>query len=359
MQTLWQNLRYGAGAFIKPVAVALLAALALALSLGAAQSVPQSPRRLLPDGYVKVEGAATDSATGLPKRILHRAGGITLVLIPAGEFMMGSPPDEAERMGDEDRHRRIIRRPFYISETEVTVAQFRRFVAATKYKTDAEAGTPLDAHRTGSFAAVPHGDREWSLIANWRYPFPNLREYRRRDDHPVVHVSWNDAQRFCAHFGFQLPTEAQWEYAARAGSQTSYFWGDRAEDGVGFANVNDEQARRRFKDTGRTLLFDDGAALVTKVGSYRPNAWGLYDMVGNVLEWVEDAYVHCYPGDGADESAATGNGSDGGDGKTGRVLRGGSWLDSPSYLRSAARVTMEEAARRDFIGFRVVKRLEP
>ncbi|NOT59145.1 MAG: SUMF1/EgtB/PvdO family nonheme iron enzyme [Acidobacteria bacterium] len=353
MQTLWQDLRYGAGVFIKQPALALLAALALALSLGAAQSVAQSPSRLLPDGYVKAKGAATDSATGLPKRVLHRASGVTLVLIPAGEFSMGSPTGEAERMDGEDQHRRIIHQPFYLGETEVTVAQFRRFVAATKYKTDAEAGTPLDAHRVGSFAALPHGDRTWSLLANWRNPFPNLPEYRRRDEHPVVHVSWNDAQRFCAHFGFQLPTEAKWEYAARAGSQTSYFWGDRAQDGADFANVNDEQARRRFKDTGQTLPFDDGAALVTNVRRYRPNAWGLYDMVGNVLEWVEDAYVHCYPGDGADESAATG------DNKAGRVLRGGSWLDSRTYLRSAVRVTMEEAARRDFIGFRIVKRLEP
>lgn len=353
MQTLWQNLCGGACALIRQPAMTLLAVLSLALSPGAAQSVPQSSRRLLPDGYVKALGAATDSTTGLPKRILHRASGVTLVLIPAGEFIMGSPPDKAERMGDEDRHRRIIRQPFYLGETEVTVAQFRRFVAATKYKTDAEAWTPLDAHRVGSFAALLHGDRAWSLVANWRYPFPNLPEYRRRDEHPVVHVSWNDAQRFCAHFGFQLPTEAQWEYAARAGSQTSYFWGDRAEEGAGFANVNDEQARRRFKDAGQPLAFDDAAALVTNVRRYRPNAWGFYDMAGNVLEWVEDAYVHCYPGDGAGESAATG------DNKAGRVLRGGSWLDSPPYLRSAVRVTMEEVARRDFIGFRVAKRLEP
>lgn len=307
----------------------------------------------LPDGYAPVPGAAKDAATGLPQRILHQASGMVLILIPAGAFVMGSPKAEANRMDSENQHRRIIRQPFYLGETEVTVAQFRRFVAVTKYKTDAEAGTPLDAHRVGSFAALPHGDRAWSLLANWRNPFPNLPEYRRRDEHPVVHVSWNDAQRFCSHFGFQLPTEAQWEYAARAGSQTSYFWGDQAEDGAGFANVNDEQARRRFKDTGQTLRFDDRAALVKNVRRYRPNAWGLYDMVGNVLEWVEDAYVHCYPGDGADESAAAG------DNKAGRVLRGGSWLDSPTYLRSAVRVTMEEAARRDFIGFRVVKSLKP
>jgi formylglycine-generating enzyme required for sulfatase activity len=319
--------------------------------LSASVVMAQAPRPL-PNGYTPAHGTAIDTATGLPKRIVHRASGIVLVLIPAGEFVMGSPITEANRLNSEDQHRRVIRQPFYIGETEVTVAQFRRFVTATQYKTDAEAGTPLDVHRVGSFAAVPHGDRAWSLIANWRNPFPNLPEYRRHDDHPVIHVSWNDAQRFSQHFGFQLPTEAQWEYAARADSQSSYFWGEKAEDGAAFGNVKDEQARRRFKDVGQTLPFNDGAALIMNVRRYRPNAWGLYDTVGNVLEWVQDAYVRCYPGDGADESAATS------DGKTGRVLRGGSWLDSPTHTRSAVRVTMIESARRDFIGFRVVKKIE-
>lgn len=318
-----------------------------------AQTSPQQKRRL-PDGYVPAQGTTTDTATGLPKRVIHKASGIALVLIPAGEFVMGSPKNEANRLNGEDQHRRIIRQPFYMGEAEVTVAQFRRFVNATGYKTDAEAGTPLDRFTVGSFAAVPHGDRDWSLAANWRNQFPNLPEYRVRDDHPVIHVSWNDAKRFSEHFGFQLPTEAQWEYAARAGTQTSYFWGEKAEDGFGFGNVKDQQAGRRFKDVGQPLPFDDGAALITKVGSYRPNAWGLYDMVGNVVEWVEDVFVRCYPGDGADESAATGDAS-----KSGRVLRGGSWLDSPTHTRSAVRVSMLAAARRDFIGFRIVKRIEP
>lgn len=327
--------------------------LLVAVATFALAQVSTQQQRRLPDGYVAAPGSATDAATGLPKRVIHKLSGVVLVLIPAGEFVMGSPKSEANRLNSEDQHRRVIRQPFYLGETEVTVAQFRRFVTATKYKTDAESGRPLDRFTVGSFAAVPQGDREWSLVANWRNPLPNLPEYRARDNHPVIHVSWNDAKRFAEHFGFQLPTEAQWEYAARAGTQTSFFWGERAEDGARHANVCDERARRRFKDVGEPFPFDDGAALVTKAGSYRPNSWGLYDMVGNVLEWVEDVYIHCYPGDGADESAAIG------DDKTGRVLRGGSWLDSPTHTRSAARVTMEQAARRDFIGFRVVKRIEP
>ncbi len=338
-------------AILLPIGSTLV--LLLAISNAFAQASPQQKRHL-PDGYVPAQGTVSDATTGLPKRIIHKASGVALVLIPAGEFVMGSPKNEADRMNGEDQHRRIIRQPFYMGETEVTVAQFRRFVTTTNYKTDAEAGTPIDRFTVGSFAAVPHGDRDWSLAANWRNQFSNLPEYRVRDDHPVIHVSWNDAKRFSEHFGFQLPTEAQWEYAARAGTSTSYFWGEKAEAGAGFGNVKDEQARRRFKDVGQTLAFDDGAALITKVGSYRPNAWGLYDTVGNVVEWVDDVFVHCYPGDGADETAMIGDTS-----KSGRVLRGGSWLDSPMHTRSAARVTMLAAASRDFIGFRIVKRIEP
>ncbi len=328
------------------VAVILLA------SGDTAQTSAQKANRL-PDGYVAARGATTDAKTGLPKRIMHTASGVVLVLIPAGEFWMGSPKNEANRLEGEDRHRRIIRQPFYLGETEVTVAQFRRFSSASKYQTDAERGVPITTETFGSFATVPTGDREWSAVTNWRNPFPNLSDYHLQDTHPVVHVSWNDAKRFSEFFGFQLPTEAQWEYAARAGTQTSYFWGERAEDGASFANVADAVARRRFKNWGAGFSFADGTELLATVGRYRPNAWGLYDMIGNALEWVEDAFVRCYPGDGADETAVTD------DARSARVLRGGSWLDSPTHTRSAVRVTMSQPARRDFIGFRVVKRIEP
>lgn len=320
------------------------------LSAAFAQRLPQK----LPEGYVAAPGTSRDAVTGLPKRILHRASGIALVLIPAGEFLMGSPPqDTTQHRGLETQHRRVIRQPFYLGETEVTVAQFRRFVAATKYQTDAERGTPLDTHRQGSFASESQGDREWSTITNWRNPFPNLPDYRLNEKHPVVHVSWNDAQQFSAHYGFQLPTEAQWEYAARAGTQTRYFWGDDEAGGKGYANVTGSEAKRRFPSRNQLYSFDDGVALLASVGRYRPNAWGLYDMVGNVLEWVEDRFVSCYPGDGADESAVRTSDSDG------HGLRGGSWLDGPDYGRSAVRVTMVAAARRDFIGFRVAKAIAP
>ncbi|HYN84584.1 MAG TPA: SUMF1/EgtB/PvdO family nonheme iron enzyme, partial [Pyrinomonadaceae bacterium] len=308
----------------------------------------------LPQGVAAARGAAVDAKTGLPTRVVHRASGVTLVLIPAGEFVMGSADSEEGRTDEERRHRRVVRSPFYLGETEVTVAQFRRFVRAARYLTDAERGTPDGGHARGAFSAVAGGDREWNRRASWRNAFPNFRDYRPRESHPVVHVSWNDARRFASHYGLSLPTEAQWEYAHRAGGAARFPWGDREADGAGRGNVADASGARRFPSWNMLFTFDDGAALVAAAGSYRANAWGLRDMTGNVQEWCEDAYLADYPADGADESAARAR-TDDVDAQ--RVLRGGSWLDGPQQTRSAARAAMRPSARRDFIGFRVALRL--
>lgn len=301
---------------------------------------------------VPASGASIDTATGLPTRIVHKASGIALVLIPAGEFQMGSPPDEKDRLSNERQHRRIISKPFYLGETEVTVEQFRKFVRATKYLTDAERGAEEGGHQKGAFASMPDGDREWSATASWHNPFPNLAEYRMRDDHPVVQVSWNDARRFCEHFGLQLPTEAQWEYAARAGSCTRFIWGDSEAGGNGYGNVQDISGRKRFSRWNLSFPFDDGVVLLSAVGKYRPNAWKLRDMVGNVTEWCEDAYRKDYPVDVKDESAVTGESN------SARVMRGSSWLDAPDANRSAKRFGFAPQGRRDFIGFRVAMMAE-
>ena len=297
---------------------------------------------------VRATGAALDEKTGLPVRVVHRASGIVLVLIPAGEFLMGSPADEVGRGRREDQHRRLIRQPFYLGETEVTVAQFRKFAQATKYETDAERGVNEGGHTKGAFATTPDGKdpREWSAAANWRNPFPSLKDYRLNERHPVVQVSWNDARRFVEHYGLQLPSEAQWEYSARAGSQTRFFWGETECEGLGFGNVRDVTGQRRFSTWGLAFPFDDGVALLAPVGQYRPNAWGLRDLVGNVSEWCEDAY-RTYPAEGGDEMAVTGARD------ASRVMRGSSWLDLPDFSRSAKRLGFAPQGRRDFVGFRV------
>jgi formylglycine-generating enzyme required for sulfatase activity len=327
-----------------------LALIVLFIALACAQKSdagkPQSRKVASMPGFFPADGAVTDQTTGLPTRIVHKASGIVLVLIPSGEFLMGSPIGEPERSNAERQHRRVIRKPFYIGETEVTVGQFRKFAQATGYQTDAERGTPEDSHGKGAFATTPDGiptPREWSTTASWQNPFPSLKDYCLQDNHPVVQVSWNDAQRFCEQFGFQLPTEAQWEYACRAGSRERFFWGDSIDGGKGYGNLNDTSYRKRFPYISSGFPFDDGAALLSAVGSYKPNAWGLRDMIGNVVEWCQDTYQK-YPEDGADETAAPG---------VGGVLRGGSWLDHPFLCRSAKRASVFPQGRRDFIGFRV------
>lgn len=260
-------------------------------------------------GFVAVRGAGADAATGLP--------------------------------------RRVVREPFYLGETEVTVAQFRRFARATKYLTDAERGAEEGGHHLGAFAATPDGDRSWSAAANWRNPFPNLpRDYRPSERHPVVHVSGHDATRFAEHFGLRLPTEAQWEYAARAGSATRFNWGDAEDGGRGHGNVNDAAGRRRFPARAKGFTFDDGVVLLADAGRYLPNAWGLRDLVGNVSEWCQDVHGE-YPPDGADERAAEGAED------AARIIRGGSWLDAPDIQRPAKRIGFRPQGRRDFIGCRV------
>jgi formylglycine-generating enzyme required for sulfatase activity len=265
-----------------------------------------------------------------PMRITHKASGIAFVLIPAGEFTMGSPEGEWEHEKNEQAHKQVIESPFFLGETEVTVGQFRKFVEATGYITDAEHGVDEGGHGKGAYATTPDGGREWSEAASWRNPFPNLPDFRVTDDLPVVQVSWNDAQAFAKHYGLTLPTEAQWEYAVRAGTTTPFFWGSEPAGAKGYGNFQDASGRKRFSKWNTSFPFDDGYAILAPVGSFKANAWGIKDLEGNVSEWCLDAW-----GDDA------------------RHLRGAAWLDAPFFARSAKRIGFAPQGRRDMFGFRV------
>jgi formylglycine-generating enzyme required for sulfatase activity len=323
----------------------VLAVFALVFLLGSDQGRGAAS---VPAGFTAVKGSGADAATGLPKQIVHEATGLRLVLVPAGEFLMGSPDDDPDRGKAERRHRRVIRKPFYLGATEVTAGQFRKFVEATGYRTDAERGSPDGGERArGAFAMREGvGDRKWSADASWHNPFPSLRGFTPRDDYPVVQVSWADAQAFCTHFGLRLPTEAEWEYACRAGSPARFPWGDDPAGGQGRCNVTDASTKKRFDNVNLLFPFDDGHAVVAPVGGYKPNAWGLHDMIGNVEEWCQDAYGK-YPADGADESAALRAKDAAG------VTRGGSFLGNVVTSRCASRTGFGSTGRRDFVGFRV------
>jgi formylglycine-generating enzyme required for sulfatase activity len=277
--------------------------------------------------------------------------GMKLVRIPAGEFMMGDtltpeqvdqkwPGGKIEWYKDaHPRHRVRLTKDFYIGAHEVTCGQFAQFVNAGGYKTEAEKGGGSFALKQGRSGIYPE--------ANWRNPL-----FEQTDDHPVVCVSWNDAKAFCDWLSkkegkeYRLPTEAEWEYAARGGSETAWYWGDDESGAQGRANVADEGA-----DLPHPLRFKgvrDGYKYTAPVGTFAPNALGLYDVIGNVWEscenWFDENYYGASP---SDDPTGPQTGQEG-------VVRGGAWYDFPGFTRSAFRLGYGPAGRCSYFGFRVV-----
>jgi len=222
--------------------------------------------------------------------------GMKFVLMPAGTFMMGSPSDEDGRDDDERRHRVTISQPFYMQTTEVTQGQWRAVMG----------NDPSHFNSCG-------------------------------DNCPVEQVSWDDVQAFIRRLNnregagrYRLPTEAQWEYACRAGSTTRFCFGDD-ESRLGDYAWYDRNSGRRTHS----------------VAQKKPNAWGLYDMHGNVWEWCADWY-DAYPSGHVTDPTGPSSGSD-------RVYRGGSWLGYARLCRSAIRVNYTPGDRNDFLGFRLTR----
>jgi len=244
-----------------------------------------------------------------------------MVVVPAGQFMMGSPMSEPDRNPNEGpQHSVTIARPFAVGEFDVTFAQW-----------DACYDLKGCNNRTG--------DSGWG-----------------RGSRPVIYVSWNDAQDYVRWLSritgktYRLLSEAEWEYAARAGTTTAYYWGERSGSG----NANCKACGSRW----------DGAR-TSPVGSFAKNNFGLYDMAGNVWQWVEDCY-HATPdpsgaSDGGNYNSAPADGSVwqiSGDCKL-RVLRSGNWYAPPKYVRSASRDNFYPNAETDGVGFRVARTLGP
>jgi len=186
--------------------------------------------------------------------------------------------------------------------------------------------------------------------ASWRNP-----RFGQKGDHPVVQVSWNDATAFCNWLtkksgkAVGLPTEAQWEYACRAGTKTAYPWGDNPDDGKGWANCGDQSLQKKLPNAPATSKFfswDDGFVFTSPVGSFKPNAFGLYDMTGNVWQWCQDRYRDYDKGAATDPTGAVVGSA--------RVLRGGSWVVNPGYCRAACHNRYDAETRGDDDGFRVV-----
>ena len=224
--------------------------------------------------------------------------GMKLRLIPAGEFMMGSPETESVRENDETQHGVSITKPFYLGVTEVTQEQYQKVM-----------GT-------------------------------NPSEFKGPQN-PVEKVSWAEAVEFCGKLSampaektaghvYRLPTEAEWEYACRSGTTTAYGFGDDA------SRLGDYGWFRSNSDSG-----------THPVGEKKPNAWGLYDMHGNVWEWCQDRYGDYPSGSAMDPTGAT-SGSY-------RVCRGGSWFNGARICRSAYRIRGAPGDRDSLLGFRVLR----
>jgi formylglycine-generating enzyme len=231
--------------------------------------------------------------------------------IPGGEFTMGT--DDPSAWPDEKPTHRVRVNGFWMDETEVTNAQFRAFVEATGYVTTAEKPPSLEEIMKQSRPGTPPPPREklvpgslvfrptkgpvdlrdytqwweWTPGANWRCPEGPGSNIDGKDEHPVVHVSWDDAVAYAKWAGKRLPTEAEWEFAARGGLDgKTYVWGDAPLDEAK-PQCNIWQGEFPWKNTA-----NDGYERTAPVKSYAPNGYGLYDMAGNAWEWCADWYDH-------------------------------------------------------------------
>jgi formylglycine-generating enzyme required for sulfatase activity len=279
-----------------------------------------------------------------------------IVVIPTGSFMMGSTADELVRTGapkywyqsQQPKHAVSVG-SFAVAKYAVTRGEFAVFVGETGYDPN---GCRVYQENTWAF----------SPTNNWRNP-----GFAQSDRDPVVCVSWDDAQRYAAWVNrkirkqgslpdgddgpYRPPTEAEWEYAARAGTTTARFWGDETANQCEYANGADLTAKDRYPNL-TVANCRDGHVWTAPVGSFRANPWGLYDMAGNVDQWVLDCWHLDYTGAPSDGSAwITGSCGE-------HVVRGGSWVTLPQALRSSDRAHLRTDARSSDVGFRLIRALQ-
>jgi formylglycine-generating enzyme required for sulfatase activity len=249
--------------------------------------------------------------------------GMTLVFVPAGDFLMGSDKSQdASAFDNEFPQHSVYLDAFWIDSTEVTNAMFAKFVAATQYKTDAEkkGNAPIwEAMRSDQVDG-----------AYWQHPLGPSSDLTGLQNYPVVQVSWNDAQAYCEWAGRRLPTEAEWEKAARGTDGRLFPWGNQPPTGelVNFADKHQAPAVSWANPNE-----DDGYELVSPAGNYPAGAspYGALDMAGNVWEWTADWYGQDYY---AVSPTSNPVGPSTGDG---RVVRGGSWTMDARGVRTTFR----------------------
>ena len=261
---------------------------------------------------------------------VSKSSGMRFMRIDAGTFLMGSPKEELGRLSDEMRHEVVITRGYYLGKCEVTRGQFRQFVMAAGYKSEAE------TDGKGGFGWTDTGWRQ-DPAYNWQ----NVG-FDQADDHPVVNVTWNDAARYAAWLtkadgrAYRLPTEAEWEFAARGRADLYRPFGVGEGAALTFRQTNIRLRPGDIEEELRTCA----------VGRYPPNASGLHDMHGNVQEWCSDRH---WPFDS--RRAIDPQGPSNGDT---RVVRGGSFVDCADDCRSASRRSYHPHEPESVTGFRLV-----
>ncbi|WP_461255992.1 formylglycine-generating enzyme family protein [Treponema sp. R80B11-R83G3] len=308
----------------------------LTIVIVAVNGIPS--QKLNASGYMRIDAGDLGEQYGnISGNIGTDAGYLGFVKINGGTFTMGSPANESGRDINEVQHQVTVS-SFYMGKYEVTVGEFKRFVNATGYRTEAE--------KDGGGYVWNGSQWEKKADANWKNPY-----FSQGDNHPVVMVSWNDAIQYCNWLsmqekltpaytvngnnvtwnknanGYRLPTEAEWEYACRAGTTTAYNRG-AVINAIGWHSAN-------------------SGSKTHPVGQKLANAWGLYDMHGNIWEWCWDWYGDYTSGSQTDPLGVSSG--------TYRGLRGGSWYNSAEYLRSASWNYYYPHYRYSNLGFRLVR----
>ena len=316
----------------------------------AASFAPAAPNRLdrSAEGRIKVDAAIFHGASdgwfkpgaGKTEWFQDMPGSPGMVVVPAGNFQMGSPEDEPQRerwkAGTESpQHSVSIAKPFAVGRYAVTRVQFAAFVTDTGHKTDG--------------GAYVWKGSEWrnDPKASWRSP-----GFKQDDSHPVVCINWDDAKAYAKWLSektgqsYRLLTEAEWEYAARAGTTTPFWWGSAITPEQANYNGNYDYAGGGSKGEWRQAT--------VPVGSFEANPWGLFNVHGNCVEWCEDVWHDSYIDTPTNGSAWIEGGE-----QDRRVVRGGSWYDDPQFLRSAFRHGSISGFRDISFGFRIGRTLTP
>lgn len=274
-----------------------------------------------------------------------------MVVVPAGKFIMGTPGGSEEMDEDTGETYQLavtIDKPFGLGKTEITTAQYGEFAREADYKPDP--GCRLWNDR---WLNDPKGD--FRGAGQMRAPKPNF---------PFVCVSWTDAKAYAAWLSkktgktYRLPSESEWEYAARGGTTSPRYFGMNSFEGVSIslacdhANVYDVTSQAKYPFPYPYARCKDNYEDLAPAASFKPNAFGLYDMTGNVWEWVEDCYTGAYWGRPPNQAAWVWQG-----GCETRGLRGGSWISRPADARSAKRHSEPITTKTTYIGFRIARDL--